>query len=319
VLVLDPTMIEHTDFRVVRVRVGFCDTMQLPPLQLITYCDPNGFWTRYDISMVVEQGGFTPLPPPPSVQQPLGPSGMGSGERSKGKGKISEMGNGSSSGGSQPPSKQQNSEGGSSGTVMNKVALSSAEIVADKIIPLVQGDQRLVAQSRFTPMGTSSLITSQIASHVVPPTLGAEARVSMKEGGPKDSTGHYDGSPVVTVRPSPLTTPSVGLVSSPLLVDNQHTDVEVTKSGDADKNQDKGLPLIQAQSQAMVLVSPPRIMSDEVSNLKSKVLMGVSLKSLSHTKSGSILMALFPFARFIHDEIVDLFRSFRIQLGKDES
>jgi hypothetical protein len=47
--------------------------------------------------------------------------------------------------------------------------------------------------------------------------------------------------------------------------------------------------------------------------------MGVSLKSLSHTKSGSILMALFPFARFIHDEIVDLFRSFRIQLGKDES
>jgi hypothetical protein len=109
-------------------------------------------------------------------------------------------------------------------------------------------------------------------------------------------------------------------VSSPLLVDNQHTDVEVIKSGDADKNQDKGLPLIQAESQAMILVSPPNQNYVRRSiRLKVKGLnRGVS-KSISHTKSCSILMAQFPFARFTHDEIVDLFRSFRIQLGKDES
>jgi hypothetical protein len=41
--VLDPATTEHTDFRVVPMKVGFCDTMQLPPLQWITYCDPNGF------------------------------------------------------------------------------------------------------------------------------------------------------------------------------------------------------------------------------------------------------------------------------------
>jgi hypothetical protein len=55
-------------------------------------------------------------------------------------------------------------------------------------------------------MSTSSLIASQIASHVVPLTPRAEARVSMKEGGPKDSMGHYDGPPIVVVRPSPPTT-----------------------------------------------------------------------------------------------------------------
>jgi hypothetical protein len=28
------------------------------------YCDPNEFWTRDDISMEVEQGGFSPPTPP---------------------------------------------------------------------------------------------------------------------------------------------------------------------------------------------------------------------------------------------------------------
>jgi Domain of unknown function (DUF4283) len=54
VLALAPEIAEHTDFRVAWVRVGFCDTVQLSLLQWITYYDPNGFWTRYDVSMVVK-------------------------------------------------------------------------------------------------------------------------------------------------------------------------------------------------------------------------------------------------------------------------
>jgi hypothetical protein len=69
VLALDQAIAEHIDFRVARVRVGFCDTVQLPLLQWITYCDPNEFWPRYDVLMEVEQGGFVPPPPPPPSQQ----------------------------------------------------------------------------------------------------------------------------------------------------------------------------------------------------------------------------------------------------------
>jgi hypothetical protein len=65
VLALDHATAEYTDFRIARVRVGFCDTVKLPPMHWITYCDPNGFWTRYNISMEVEQGRFVPPPPPP--------------------------------------------------------------------------------------------------------------------------------------------------------------------------------------------------------------------------------------------------------------
>jgi Domain of unknown function (DUF4283) len=58
VLALDQDIAEHVDFRVAHVRVGLCDAMHLPPLQWILYCDPNGFWTRYDVTMEVESGSF---------------------------------------------------------------------------------------------------------------------------------------------------------------------------------------------------------------------------------------------------------------------
>jgi hypothetical protein len=188
---------------------------------------------------------------------------------------------------------------------MTKVALDAVEMVADETIPLVQEGKRLVPQ---TLTGTAC------ASVVVPPTPGDEARISMKKGG--FPVGHRDDSPVMVVRPSPPTTPSARLVSSLLLVDQQLTD---TASGDAELNTEGGLPLIQAQQQAMVLILP--LSQNHVRRsirLKIKGLNGGVSKSLSHTKSSSILMAQFPFARFTHDEIVDLFSSFRIQLGKDE-
>lgn len=66
------------------MQVGLCDDVHLPPLSWIMYCDPNGFWTRYDVVMEVEQGHYGQvLPPPPSHPN----EGGGGGCRAKGKGR----------------------------------------------------------------------------------------------------------------------------------------------------------------------------------------------------------------------------------------
>jgi hypothetical protein len=98
-------------------------------------CDPNGFWTRYDVSIEVEQGGFVPPPPLPPPSHQSGSGGAGSGDRSKGKGKMIESGTNSTSVGSQPPAKLSNNG------VPGAVRLSQcANLEMDILVLIVQGE-----------------------------------------------------------------------------------------------------------------------------------------------------------------------------------
>jgi hypothetical protein len=53
--------------------------------------------------------------------------------------------------------------------------------------------------------------------------------------------------------------------------------------------------------------------------LKVKGLIGDASKNHSQAISGSSILNQFPFSRFTHEEIIALFRSFRVHLGKDYS
>jgi hypothetical protein len=95
---------------------------------------------------------------------------------------------------------------------------------------------------------------------------------------------------------------------------------EDQRSGHVEHVVDNGLLLIQVQIQPLVLVSPPSQNSVRCSiHLKVKGLNGSASKTLSQAITGSSIMAQFSFSRFTHDEIFALFRSFRVQLGKDDS
>jgi hypothetical protein len=118
---------EHKDFRVIRVWVGFCDIVQLPPPQWFTYCDSNVFWTRYDVSIEVEQCGVAPPPPPPPP--PPSPGGVGGDDRSKGKGKWLDLRAGSSQDGAvQHPAKNVNSCTKGKGPIQSNVHVTSQEV-----------------------------------------------------------------------------------------------------------------------------------------------------------------------------------------------
>jgi hypothetical protein len=104
---LDPATAEHIDFREARVRVGLCDGRHIPPLSWIIYCDPSGFWTRYDIEMEVEQSGVQAPPiPPPLPPRDGGSGGVGPGDRARPRPHWSDPGVGSNGSSDQPPQKK---------------------------------------------------------------------------------------------------------------------------------------------------------------------------------------------------------------------
>jgi hypothetical protein len=97
VLALDPITAEYLDFRVARVRVGLCDDRHVPSLMWLMYCDQSGFWSRYDISLEIEQVG--PMMPPPHPPRTGGSEGSGSGGSNgsgSGRGRWNDQGAGSS-------------------------------------------------------------------------------------------------------------------------------------------------------------------------------------------------------------------------------
>jgi hypothetical protein len=53
--VLDPATVDNINFRVACVYVGLCDKHDLSALLWILYCDNSGFWSRFDVSMEIEQ------------------------------------------------------------------------------------------------------------------------------------------------------------------------------------------------------------------------------------------------------------------------
>lgn len=66
-MALDPATAKHLDFHAAQIRVGLCDDRHIPNLSWIMYYDQNGYWTRYDVAVKVEQDLYAPPPhsPPP--------------------------------------------------------------------------------------------------------------------------------------------------------------------------------------------------------------------------------------------------------------
>jgi uncharacterized membrane protein YgcG len=83
VLALDPSTTDHIDFRVARVRVSSCDNRDLSAQLWILYYDQSGFWSRFDVSLEIEQ-----LIPPslPQSQSSRGSGGGGGGSSGSGSG-----------------------------------------------------------------------------------------------------------------------------------------------------------------------------------------------------------------------------------------
>jgi hypothetical protein len=167
---------------------------------------------------------------------------------------MSELGTDSTSVGSQPPSKRQNNGEGSSVTILSEVASPSCgNVMSGGVVPLVQGDQWALAHSMNIPLVSSPPVGSPINALLVPPTTATKKGVPMDEVGTKDQLGPSNVSPVVVVRPSPPTTPSDWLVSSPLLVEHQsaiwpHMDMLATEgpeSGEVEQVNTSRVPLIQ--------------------------------------------------------------------------
>jgi Domain of unknown function (DUF4283) len=105
VLAMDPATAEHLDFRVARVRVRLCEATQLPPLQWVMYCDPQGYWTRYDVSMEVEQPTFGQTFSQSLPQMGQGPGGN---DRPKPRGRANTSEGSNNSARADPPTKKSN-------------------------------------------------------------------------------------------------------------------------------------------------------------------------------------------------------------------
>jgi hypothetical protein len=71
----------------------------------------------------------------------------------------------------------------------------------------------------------------------------------------------------------------------------------------------------------LVLVSPPLSQTQVHHSIRFMVkgLTGRSFKSRSQPLSSSPLIQQYPFSRFTHSEIVDLFHSFKVQLGTNDA
>jgi hypothetical protein len=71
ILTLDPNTADMLIFGQQEYVWSFCDAMHLPQLTWILYCDPNGFWTQYDVTMEIESDPFGTFPLHRHLPHPL--------------------------------------------------------------------------------------------------------------------------------------------------------------------------------------------------------------------------------------------------------
>jgi Domain of unknown function (DUF4283) len=306
VLALDPATAEHLDFRVARVRVGLCAATQLPSMQWVMYCDPQGYWTRYDVSMEVEQPAFGQ-----TFSQSIPPMGQGpggTGSKPRGRAHLGEGSNNSAR--VAPPTKKSNT--GDSSKDKNPIQpgdeeydiMESGDLVL--IPPLNQEIDDVVVGKKgiSVPMCSSppsATFHTSFPPHSFPEGLNHESA--------QDTDSLLTDTEMLNLQSAPSMVPDTLMEISGTNISSSRAEAEV----DGEE-----LTLIQAQSQtlsqpSMLLVSPPPCIRRSI-RLKVKGLQGSS-KAKAQLASGSALISQFPFGRLTNDEVADLFRTYRVKLG----
>jgi hypothetical protein len=180
---MDQATTEHLDFRVARVRVGLCEATQLPPLQWVMYCDPQGYWTRYDVSMEVEHPAFGQMF---SQSLPQMGQGLGGNDGTKTRGHANTSEGSNNSTGAAPPTKKSNTGDSGKGKTLIQLRDEEYEIMESGDLVLIPQlnqkdddvvDERVEQKVIPVPMCASPPSDTKSVANSTPPNSFSEGLI----------------------------------------------------------------------------------------------------------------------------------------------